>query len=103
MKTAGIIALVVVAAAAAFMMGSSMGYAGMLIVLMMGVVLTVVGPITLGTIAVAAGIFALSAKASGTKPNWKFFGKLSLAGIGVGLLVAALITHNAISSGFRGF
>ncbi len=100
MKTAGIIALIVVVAAIAFTMGSGMGYGGILIAMIMGIVLTVVGPITLGIIAVAALIFWLSAKASGSTPNWKFFGWLSLGGCGVGLLVAACITFNAISHGF---
>lgn len=100
MKTAGIIALVIGVALVAFLMGSGMGYGGMLIAMIMGIVLTVVGPITAGVIAVAAAIYALSAKASGAKPNWKFFGWLSLGACCVGLIIAAFITFDAISHGF---
>ncbi|MDZ4837432.1 MAG: hypothetical protein SGJ27_26905 [Candidatus Melainabacteria bacterium] len=101
MKKIAIVALVVVIALAAFGMGSSTGYMGMMISMIVAHLLMLALPAATALLALGAGIHALAAKAYKAKPNWPLFFKVSAGVYGITVLGALILSLHIIDNGFR--
>ena len=98
LKALGVAALVVVVALVSFYLGALAGMGGLMIAWIVGAVLAISVPSAAAILGVLAGAFWCGAKASGGKPRWDIFGKVSAAVMALTVTGSLIFAVNAIAN-----